>query len=129
VIRSSDILFETNKANIKPESYPVLQEIGNILVQWPQLRIEIGGHADSSGPADKNLTLSQARAQAVLDYLKTNFPKISAGQYTVKGYGETIPVESNATVEGRKANRRVEFTVLNKEELSKEVEKRGGKRH
>jgi OmpA-OmpF porin, OOP family len=124
VIRSSAILFDTDKATIKPESHKALQEIGNILVQWPQLKLEIGGHTDSSGGDAHNQTLSEARAKSVLDYLSANFPKISASQYTTKGYGETKPVVDNSTVEGRKANRRVEFTVLNKEELKKEVEKR-----
>ena len=124
VIRTSEIHFDTDKSNIKPESHAVLKEIGNILVQWPQLKIEIGGHCDSSGSDAHNQTLSEARAGSVLDYLTKNFPRISASQYTVVGYGENKPVADNSTVEGRTANRRVEFTVLNKEELRKEVEKR-----
>jgi outer membrane protein OmpA-like peptidoglycan-associated protein len=124
MIRTSLIRFDTDKATIKPESHKALDEIGGILVQWPQLKIEIAGHTDSKGGDAHNQTLSQARAQAVLEYLTKNFPKISASQYTVKGYGETKPVADNGTVEGRAANRRVEFTVLNKEELKKEVEKR-----
>jgi OOP family OmpA-OmpF porin len=124
VIRTAAILFDTDKATIKPESHKALTEIGNILVQWPQLKIEIGGHTDSSGGDAHNQTLSEARAKSVLDYLTTNFPKISASQYTTKGYGEGTPVADNATAAGRKENRRVEFTVLNKDELKKEVEKR-----
>ena len=119
-----DINFETAKWNILPESYRVLDEIGNILVQWPELRIEIGGHADARGSDSYNLDLSQKRAQAVLEYLTAKFPAINASQYTARGYGESKPVATNATVEGMAKNRRVEFTVLNTEVLKKVREQR-----
>ncbi|HEU4941611.1 MAG TPA: OmpA family protein, partial [Candidatus Eisenbacteria bacterium] len=64
------------------------------------------------------------RAQSVLDYLVTNFPQITRDQYTAKGYGERKPVATNRTVEGMARNRRVEFKVLNTEELTKERERR-----
>lgn len=119
-----DIHFATAKWDILPESYKILDEIGQILVQWPELKIEIGGHADARGSDEYNLTLSQKRAQAVLDYLVQHFPQINASQYTAKGYGESQPVAPNNTVEGMARNRRVEFKVLNTEVLSKEKERR-----
>ena len=119
-----DINFETARWTILPESYRVLDEIGTILVQWPELRIEIGGHADARGSDSYNLDLSQKRAQAVLEYLTGKFPAISTSQYTARGYGESKPVATNATVEGMARNRRVEFTVLNTEELKKVREQR-----
>jgi OmpA-OmpF porin, OOP family len=119
-----DIHFETAKWTILPESHPILDEIGRILIQWPQLRIEIGGHADARGSNEYNLDLSQKRAQAVLDYLVAHFPQIDKSQYTAKGYGESQPVASNSTVEGMARNRRVEFKVLNTEVLTKERERR-----
>jgi len=123
-ITERNIHFETAKWNILPESYPVLDEIGNILIQWPRLRIEIGGHADARGSDAYNLDLSDKRANAVLEYLLAKFPQINREQYTAKGYGERVPVAPNTSVEGMAKNRRVEFKVMNAEELKKERERR-----
>lgn len=123
-ITERNIHFVTAKWDILPESEPVLNEIGQILIQWPQLRIEIGGHADARGSDAYNLDLSDKRANAVLEYLLAHFPQIKRDQYTAKGYGEREPVASNKTVEGMAMNRRVEFKVLNTEELKKEQERR-----
>ena len=90
--------------------------MGEILEKWQELRIEIGGHTDSWGEDDYNLNLSQRRAQAVLDYLQGKF-SIPRQQFSAKGYGESKPVAGNDTPEGRAKNRRVEFTVLNREVL------------
>jgi outer membrane protein OmpA-like peptidoglycan-associated protein len=119
-----NIRFETNKANLMLGSHAVLDEIGAILVQWPDLRIEIGGHADARGTDEYNRTLSQKRAQSVLDYLVAKFPQVPAGQYVAKGYGESQPVATNETAEGMALNRRVEFKVLNPEVMRKEIERR-----
>ncbi len=123
-ITTREIHFETAKWGILPESQPVLDDIGKILIQWPQLRIEIGGHTDARGSVAYNHDLSLKRAQAVLDYLFEHFPQINKEQYTAVGYGELKPVASNKTVEGMAKNRRVEFKVLNTEELKKERERR-----
>ena len=123
-ITERNIHFETAKWDILPESNAVLDEIGSILIQWPRLRIEIGGHADARGSDAYNLDLSDKRANAVLEYLVAKFPQITRDQYSAKGYGERVPVASNKTVEGMAKNRRVEFKVLNTEELKKERERR-----
>jgi len=125
VIRASNIRFEFNKADLAPESNRVLDEIGTILVQWPELQVEIAGHTDSKGSEKYNQRLSEARAQSVRDYLVAKFPKIVETNLTVKGYGESSPIASNDTEQGRAQNRRVEFTVLNKETLKREVERKG----
>lgn len=119
-----NIKFETAKWDLLPESQAPLDEIGKILIQWPDLRIEVGGHADSRGSDQFNLDLSEKRAKAVLDYLLQKFPQINPTQYTSKGYGETQPVASNANAAGQAQNRRVEFKVLNTEVLKKEYERR-----
>ena len=124
MIRESNILFELGKADLKPESKKVLDEIGKVLVQWPDLKIEIGGHTDNQGAEDFNQKLSEKRAAAVLAYLKESFPKINAGNFTTKGYGEGKPVAPNDTKEGRAQNRRVEFRCLNLEELRREMDRR-----
>jgi OOP family OmpA-OmpF porin len=119
-----NIRFATGKADLAPESGPVLDEIGRILVNWPDLRVEIGGHTDADGSEAFNQKLSDQRAKAVLDYLTGKFPGIKADQYVTKGYGESEPVATNATRDGKAQNRRVEFKVLNTEVLKKEIERR-----
>jgi len=128
VISTSNITFEFGKADLKPESHEVLDEIGRILVQWPKLRIEIGGHTDSRGSEEYNRMLSEQRADAVCDYLISQFPKIKAKNFSTRGYGESVSIYSNDTEEGRGQNRRVEFKVLNKETLKREIERKGYKR-
>jgi len=124
MIRLQDVNFDTGKATIKPESESVLDEVGNILARWPELRIEIGGHTDSRGSDAYNKNLSDARAKAVLDYLINKFPELKPEQFSSKGYGETQPIASNTTQLGMAKNRRVEFKVLNKDVLRREKEKR-----
>jgi OOP family OmpA-OmpF porin len=98
--------------------------VGQILVQDPMLKIEIGGHTDSRGSKKLNDALSQARADSVLARIRANFPAIPDTQFTTMGYGFSAPVASNATELGRAKNRRVEFKVLNTEVLRIEREKR-----
>jgi len=124
MIRIENINFDTGKATLKPESFKVLDEVGGILMQWPQLQFEVGGHTDSRGSDANNQKLSDSRAQAVLDYLQQKFPGLGSGQYTAKGYGESKPVSDNKTALGMAKNRRVEFKVTNTDVLKKEVEKR-----
>ncbi len=124
VIRLQNINFDTGKASLKPESYPVLDEVGRILQQYPTLQIEIGGHTDSRGNKTLNERLSQMRADSVLTYIRNSFPLISPSQFTAKGYGPNVPVAPNTNELGRARNRRVEFKVLNTEALKIEREKR-----
>ena len=88
------------------------------------LRIEIGGHTDNRGGKALNETLSHARADSVLNYLKQEFPMIDAAQYSTQGYGPNVPIAPNTSELGRAKNRRVEFKVLNTEALKIEREKR-----
>jgi len=90
----------------------------------PELKIEIGGHTDSRGSAANNLKLSQARAESVRSYITGKYPKLDPTQYTVKGYGKTKPIVPNTNELNWAKNRRVEFVVLNKDVLKKEVERR-----
>ena len=123
MIRLQDINFDTGKATIKEESFKVLDDVGKILVRWPQLRIEIGGHTDARGSDALNQKLSEARAKAVLDYLIQKFPELIPNQFTSVGYGERQPISTNRTQLGMAKNRRVEFKVLNTEALKKQTEK------
>jgi len=123
-IRLNDINFTTGKADLLPEDSATLDVVGQVMMKWPQLQIEIGGHTDNRGGAALNQKLSEARANAVLKYLLDKFPTLQAGQFTVMGYGLTKPLVPNTNDLNRAKNRRVEFTVLNKETLKKEVERR-----
>ena len=124
LIRLNNVNFDTGKASVLPDGFPTLDAVGAVLVKWPQLMIEIGGHTDSKGLPAKNLTLSQARADSVRAYVMVKYPALLPSQFTVKGYGQTKPIASNKDDLGRATNRRVEFVVINKDVLKKETEKR-----
>ena len=123
-IRIQNIEFDTNKATIKPESYPVLDEVARILQQYPTLEFQIGGHTDNTGDAAKNVTLSQARADSVLEYLRVHYPNLPTSQYKAVGFGAEHPIAPNTSVLGRQRNRRVEFKVTNTDVLRIERERR-----
>ena len=124
MIRIQDINFETGKADLPPEATPTLDAVGQVLSQWPELKIEIGGHTDSRGGAAYNQGLSERRANAVREYMLAHFPSLKADQYTAKGYGKSKPVAPNTNALNMAKNRRVEFKVLNKETLKRESERR-----
>jgi outer membrane protein OmpA-like peptidoglycan-associated protein len=113
------IYFDFNTVTIKPESFQTLEEVGLILARYNELRIEIGGHTDNTGEETYNQVLSRVRAESVLNWLLENVPELSLSQFTVVGYGESQPYATNETEAGRTLNRRVEFKVLNTEELAK----------
>ncbi|HNS17014.1 MAG TPA: OmpA family protein [Bacteroidales bacterium] len=104
------INFETAKDVIKVSSYPILDNVVNIMQENPEYNLEINGHTDSQGDDASNMDLSQRRANAVKKYLTDK--GISATRMVAKGFGETLPVESNDTAAGRAQNRRVEFKVF-----------------
>lgn len=122
LIRSADIRFRSGSALLTEDSYAILDEIGVTLANWPQLDIQIGGHTDSQGAATFNQGLSEQRAHAVLEYLVARMPDLDTRKFSVVGYGEDHPVASNRTSAGRAQNRRVEFMVLNPEEIQQIVE-------
>ena len=103
-----NILFDTGKATIKPESAGVLAVIADVLKGDAALKIEIQGHTDNVGAAAANLTLSQDRAAAVKAYL-VQTGGIAAARLTTAGLGDTKPIGDNKTEEGRGQNRRVEL--------------------
>ena len=124
MIRLQNINFETAKANVLPESFPTLDIVGQVLAKWPELRIEVGGHTDARSSAAYNQKLSEARADSVLAYLRAKYPALKAEQFTVRGYGESVPLVPNTSALNWAKNRRVEFVVLNKDVLKREVERR-----
>jgi outer membrane protein OmpA-like peptidoglycan-associated protein len=101
------ILFATGKADLQPESRPVLKEIANTLKKYGDLKILIEGHTDNVGSAASNLSLSDARAAAVKAALVSEYGAEGA-RITTKGFGDTKPAVPNTTAAGRAQNRRVE---------------------
>ncbi|HRH70077.1 MAG TPA: OmpA family protein [Flavobacteriales bacterium] len=110
VIALRNIFFNTASYELLPTSNAELDKLVGLLKTNPTLRIELGGHTDNVGADAANLTLSDQRAQAVRDFVIGK--GIDAARITAKGYGETKPVETNDTEEGRALNRRTEVTVL-----------------
>lgn len=111
VLTFRNIYFDFNKATIRPESYPVLDSIAMILKENPTIIVEVAGHTDERGPADYNLKLSQARAEAVVNYLIKK--GIDPRRLIPRGYGESQPIVKNAkTEEDHQKNRRVEFRII-----------------
>jgi len=107
-----NIFFETDKYELLPDSKAELGKLVMFLQKNPALNIEIGGHTDNEGSEVHNVTLSQNRARAVYDYLVAN--GILPARLTYKGYGESTPINSNQTPDGRAKNRRTEFKVISK---------------
>lgn len=101
--------FATDKATIFADSFPMLDEIADVLKQREEVRVRIEGHTDAQGNLKHNLTLSQARADSVRRYLIGR--GVAPGRMEARGFGPTQPVADNRTAAGREANRRVEFII------------------
>lgn len=111
IIALNNVFFDTNSFALRPESFQELDKLVSILSKNAQSKIELGGHTDNVGNAQKNMELSKNRAQAVLDYLVGK--GVKKEQLTANGYGSSKPVAPNNNAEGRAKNRRTEFKVLN----------------
>lgn len=105
-----NVFFATNKSEVLEESRVELDKLVEILKNNPTMRIELGGHTDNVGRPEDNQRLSESRAKAVYDYLVGH--GIESSRMTYKGYGESQPVASNDTDEGRQKNRRTELKIL-----------------
>lgn len=104
------ILFDTNKATFQQRTYPVLEAIVAILKEYPSANFSIEGHTDSDGKDAANQTLSENRAAAVKDYLIEK--GIASSRLSSKGFGESMPIDSNKTKAGKANNRRVEVKLV-----------------
>jgi outer membrane protein OmpA-like peptidoglycan-associated protein len=105
------VLFDTDKADIKPTAADALNQItGSIGQRYTTQQVRVMGFADSRGDKSYNKALSEQRAEAVKNYLVTN-GKIAADRVSVEPMGEAMPVATNATAAGRQENRRVEIAV------------------
>jgi outer membrane protein OmpA-like peptidoglycan-associated protein len=109
------VYFDTAKAKIQSRSFKLLDQVAKILVEHPELeRVWIEGHTDSQGKPEKNLKLSQDRAEAVRQYLIMK--GVAPERLVAKGFGQERPIADNKTAKGRAANRRVEFLTTPRED-------------
>jgi outer membrane protein OmpA-like peptidoglycan-associated protein len=108
------ILFVTNRADILEDSFEILDAVRDTMEQNLQiLRLRVDGHSDSRGDPDHNLELSEARARSVMNYLID--AGVQSSRLEATGFGEVNPIADNNTAEGRKVNRRVEFSIVETE--------------
>ncbi|KFB10310.1 OmpA family protein [Nitratireductor basaltis] len=106
----SNITFNTDQADIQPAFYPTLNSVALVLKKYNQTLVDVIGHTDSTGDDGYNMDLSRRRASSVANYLMAQ--GAASQRFEVIGMGETQPVASNATPEGRAQNRRVEIQLV-----------------
>jgi len=112
LIRLKYVYFETGSASLDEKSRYELEEIANILKQNSTVRVELRGHTDNTGDPDANRSLSDQRAASVRDFLVSN--GVSESRLSSVGFGQSLPIESNETAEGRETNRRTELRIVSK---------------
>ncbi|MDZ7895178.1 MAG: OmpA family protein [Sphingobium sp.] len=105
----SGITFAYDDASIQPQFRPTLDDVAKVLAEYPKTYIDVYGHTDSDGSDAYNQTLSERRATSVADYLTSR--GVQSARIATRGYGETQPIASNATAEGKAQNRRVEIKL------------------
>jgi outer membrane protein OmpA-like peptidoglycan-associated protein len=110
VIPVDDVLFEFGSATLRPEAAAHLSKVTDLLRDYPERDLLVEGHTDDVGSDAFNLTLSERRATSVLIFFAQG--GVSPRRMLARGYGETRPIASNATDEGRSQNRRVELVIL-----------------
>ena len=113
----SGILFQTNSSTLKSQARQNVEELAVTLKTNPETNILIEGHTDSDGTDEYNMRLSERRAEAVSNYLKTL--GVSGSRLTTRGYGESQPIADNSASGGKQANRRVEIAVIANENMKK----------
>jgi Outer membrane protein and related peptidoglycan-associated (lipo)proteins len=125
VVEFSDkVLFGYDRSDLTPSAEASLDKLINVLKEYPDTNLEIQGHTDSKGSDSYNQGLSERRANAVATYLRNR--GINSARITTKGYGESAPIASNDTEEGRAQNRRVNFLITANEKMKAEAQKEAG---
>ena len=110
IINLEHVLFETGSAQLKTISKYELTNVASLLKKYGEINVELGGHTDSTGDDASNQTLSERRAQAVMNELSRL--GVNTNRLSASGYGELYPIESNETPEGRQKNRRTELKII-----------------
>jgi outer membrane protein OmpA-like peptidoglycan-associated protein len=111
VLRLSGLSFAVGKSDIQDEHIPLLEKVKSIIEMFPESKLTVEGHTDASGDLAGNMTLSEKRAYAVMQYLRQSL-LISADRISAIGYGSDKPVAPNETAEGRAKNRRIDVIIM-----------------
>jgi len=111
VIRLNGMNFAVGSAQLRPENFALLTKLQRALREFPEHPIQVAGHTDSQGNPEVNQSLSERRAESVRQYLMANMA-IPESQIMAIGYGETQPLASNETSEGRAKNRRIDVKII-----------------
>ena len=119
-LSENTVNFDFNSAALTTVSKSNLDKLAGVMVQYPDTNINVYGHTDSKGTAEYNLTLSQKRANSVIDYLVSK--GIARTRLNAMGMGEKDPIATNETEAGRAQNRRVEFAITANEEMIKDAQ-------
>ncbi|MDC8004219.1 OmpA family protein [Aureisphaera galaxeae] len=122
---NNGVYFDTNKYNINADSKATLDKLAGVLVEFRDTDVLVVGHTDSTGSDEYNMTLSKNRAQSVTNYF-TGSKGLSPGRFNTNWFGETSPIASNDTPEGRAQNRRVNIVIVPNEKMKQEAEKEAG---
>ena len=109
IVNMNDVLFATNRYELKPDAQIKLAKVSGILLSYPSLKLQVEGYTDSTGSPGYNLELSQKRATSVEAFLIAQ--GVQPGSITAQGYGEADPVADNGTSAGRAQNRRVQLVI------------------
>lgn len=121
VTMESGILFDFDSEALKASAQEELSSMASVLKEYPDTKIQVDGHTDSTGSDSYNQKLSERRAKTVADQLRAM--GITADRITEKGFGESMPVADNSNDAGRQLNRRVEIGIIANEELKAAAEK------
>ncbi|WP_111498343.1 MULTISPECIES: OmpA family protein [Marinobacter] len=117
VLTLGDVLFDVNKADLKPAGERTVQRLADFMAEYPERRVRVEGYTDSTGAASYNQQLSERRAESVRNSLMLE--GIDSGRVEVIGHGEDYPVASNDTSSGRQQNRRVEIVISDQQGMIK----------
>lgn len=120
----SGLLFDVDKAALKPASEENLASLAVILNKYDDTEILLEGHTDATGSEEHNLNLSRSRSQSVANYLAGH--QVKETRFTIMGYGEAQPIAGNESAEGRALNRRVEVAIYANDKLKKAAEDKAG---
>lgn len=120
----NSVRFDTNKSTLTPTAKANLDKLVPVFNEYPDTNIQIYGHTDSAGADDYNLKLSAQRASSVKSYLSGK--GLSSSRFVTTGLGETEPVGSNETADGKSQNRRVEFAITANQKMVEDAKKEAG---
>lgn len=122
---NSGVHFDTNLYNITSSSEVMLTKLANILKEYPDTKVLVVGHTDSSGSAGYNMSLSEKRAHSVTNYFINN-KGLSSSRFTTTWFGEDQPIATNSTVEGRAKNRRVNIAIVPNDKMKADAKREAG---